>query len=238
LDISRQVYEFSGGAFDATVGPLVNLWGFGSEGSVNGVPTHSAIELAISQTGFHRLVILNGELQRPPSFSLDLSAVAKGYAVDEIARLLEMSGAENYMVEIGGDLKTRGKNSLGIDWIIGIEAPDHLGRRVYRSIPVFDLALATSGDYRNFFEHEGVIYSHTIDPRTGWPVRHSLGSVTVLHKSAAMADALATAFFVLGPQETLRIADKENLMVFAIIRDGDNLEGRLSGSLVRYLDSR
>ncbi|MCS5572249.1 MAG: FAD:protein FMN transferase, partial [Pseudomonadales bacterium] len=107
-----------------------------------------------------------------------------------------------------------------------------------RTLPVVDLALATSGDYRNFFEHQGAIYSHTIDPRTGWPVSHSLGSVTVLHESAAMADALATAFSVLGPDETMRLAEEENLMVFAIIRQRDGYDERLSGALVRYLDSR
>ena len=238
LGVSQQVHEFSGGAFDVTVGPLVNLWGFGPDGRVNGVPDDAAIELATSQTVFNRLVIRNRQLQRPLSLYIDLSAVAKGYAVDEIAGLLEAAGAEHYMVEIGGEVKTRGKNSGGSDWIIGIEAPDRQARRLYRTLPVVDLALATSGDYRNFFEHQGAIYSHTIDPRTGWPVSHSLGSVTVLHESAAMADALATAFSVLGPDETMRLAEEENLMVLAIIRQGDGYDERLSGALVRYLDSR
>ena len=175
---------------------------------------------------------------RPQSFSIDLSAVAKGYAVDEIADLLEASGAKNYMVEIGGEVKTRGKNSRGSDWIIGIEAPHREGRSLYRTLPVLDLALATSGDYRNYFDHQGTTYSHTIDPRTGRPVEHNLVSVTVLHQSAAIADALATAFTVLGSEGALDIAEEENLMVFAIIREGDNFEERLSGALLRYLDSR
>ena len=238
LVISQEIYEISSGAFDVTVDPLVNLWGFGSDGPVDGVPDDNVIEDVMNQIGFHQLVIENGQLRRPPSVSIDLSAVAKGYAVDEIAALLESSGLENYLVEIGGEVKTSGKNSLASDWVIGIEAPDREVRSLYRTLPVFDLALATSGDYRNFFDYQGVIYSHTIDPRTGWPVEHNLVSVTVLHESAAMADALATAFIVLGAEETMRIAEEENFLVFAILREKDNFEERLSEALVNYLDRR
>ena len=238
LTMSQQIFELSGGAFDVTVGPLVNLWGFGPTGPMNGIPSEAELQVALSQTGFGRVGVDGRQLQRPASIYLDFSAIAKGYAVDEIARLLESSGAGDYLIEIGGEVKAKGRNSRGTGWVIGIEAPDRTTRRLYRTLPIIDLALATSGDYRNFFEHEGKVYSHTIDPRTGWPVDHPLASVTVLHESAAMADALATAFSVLGPDETMRLADEENLMVFAIIRGKDGFEERRSESLARYLENQ
>ena len=238
LTMSQQIFELSGGAFDVTVGPLVNLWGFGPTGPMNGIPSEAEIRVALSQAGFARVRVDGRQLQRPASIYLDFSAIAKGYAVDEIARLLESSGAGDYLIEIGGEVKAKGRNSRGTAWVIGIEAPDRTSRRLYRTLPIIDLALATSGDYRNFFEHEGKVYSHTIDPRTGWPVDHRLASVTVLHESAAMADALATAFSVLGPDETMRLADEENLMVFAIIRGKDGFEERRSESLARYLENQ
>ena len=238
IDISHRVYEISDGAFDVTVGPLVNLWGFGPGSRLRMIPDDESLESMMNRIGFDKTRIERGEIQLPKFFAIDLSAVAKGYAVDEIASLLDEVGASNYMVEIGGEVKTKGKNSRGSDWVIGIEAPDPEDRRIYRTLPVFNLALATSGDYRNFFEHSGVLYSHTIDPRTGWPVSHNLGSVTVLHESAAMADALATAFSVLGGEETLRIADEKNLMVFAIIREGNSFGVLMSRALAKYLDNR
>ena len=237
IHLSRQVYDLSAGAFDITVGPLVNLWGFGPNGPSNGVPDLKDIQSAMSRTGFHRLHLADGELERPVSMYLDFSAIAKGYAVDEIAGLIEASGADSYLVEIGGEVKAKGRNLRGKYWVIGVEAPDRKDRLLHSTLPLADLALATSGDYRNYFEHQGQIFSHSIDPRIGWPVKHTLSSVTVLHESAAMADALATAFSVLGLEAALDIAEEENLMVFAIIRDENNGYEELSSrALSRYLE--
>ncbi|MBT4492058.1 MAG: FAD:protein FMN transferase [Gammaproteobacteria bacterium] len=236
LEMSRKVYDLSGGAFDVTVGPLVNLWGFGPEGPTNGIPAAEQIETARSTTGFNRVLLSNEGIQRPAGLYIDLSAIAKGYAVDEIARLLTSAGANRYLVEIGGEVKTRGQNANNADWVIGLEAPDRSARRLLRTIPVRDLSMATSGDYRNYFEHEGRAYSHTIDPGTGWPVVHNQASATVLHESAAMADGLATACSVLGPAKTLALAEEMKLPVLAIIRDAEGFREELSSEMKRYLD--
>lgn len=236
LDVSREIYELSEGAFDVTVGPLVNLWGFGPDGPRNGVPDDEEVADAMSRIGFSRVTIEGLELTRPEDLVIDLSAVAKGYAVDVLAELLEVKGAERYLVEIGGEVRTRGLNDRDQPWVIGIEAPDMEIRRLYGTIPVTNHGMATSGDYRNFFEHEGSFYSHTLDPSTGWPVTHNLASVTVLHESAAFADGLATAFSVLGLDKTMAIAEANNLKVFAIIREDGSFESLTSSAMDHYLE--
>jgi thiamine biosynthesis lipoprotein len=237
LDVSQDVYELSEGAFDVTVGPLVNLWGFGPDGPRNGVPDDLEIADAMSRVGFSRVTIEGRELARPDGLVIDLSAVAKGYAVDVLAQLLESKGADRYLVEIGGEVKTRGLNDRDQPWVIGIEAPDMEIRRLYGTIPVTNHGMATSGDYRNFFELEGRFYSHTLDPSTGWPVTHNLASVTVLHESAAFADGLATAFSVLGLDKTMAIAEANNLKVFAIIRENGGFRSLTSSAMDHYLEN-
>jgi len=237
LEVSREIYELSEGAFDVTVGPLVNLWGFGPEGPRNGVPGDDEVAQALSRIGFSRVTIEDRELTRPDGLVIDLSAVAKGYAVDVLAEMLEGKGAERYLVEIGGEVRTRGLNDRNQPWVIGIEAPDKEIRRLYSTIPVTNHGMATSGDYRNFFEHEGSFYSHTLDPSTGWPVTHNLASVTVLHESAAFADGLATAFSVLGLDKTMAIAEANNLKVFAIMRKVGSFESLTSSAMDHYLEN-
>lgn len=238
LEVSLEVYQLSGGAFDVTVGPVVNLWGFGPAGPRDGVPSPEQIAVALGAVGFGGVSIEGHEMTKPANIYIDLSAVAKGYAVDEIAALVEEVGASGYMVEIGGEVRANGVNQRGETWRIGIEAPEKLERRLHTVMPLDGLALATSGDYRNYFEHEGVSYSHTIDPRTGWPVSHNLASVTVLHQRAAMADALATAFTVLGPEKALSLSEELNLPVLAIIRTDDKYTEIYSSEMTRYLESR
>ena len=236
LAVSRDIHTLSDGAFDVTVGTLVNLWGFGPDGPRSGVPGEAEITAAMSRVGFSRVFVDGRQLTKPPGLMIDFSAVAKGYAVDVVADLLEQQGAGRYMVEIGGEVKTRGLNARNQPWIIGIEAPDMEIRRLYRTIPVIDQGMATSGDYRNFFKHEGQVYSHTLDPSTGWPVAHNLASVTVLHERAACADGLATAFNVLGPERTLAIAEANNFKVFAIIRSNTGVfESVTSSAMSDYL---
>ena len=236
LEMSREVYEASAGAFDVTAGPLVNLWGFGPDGPRSGVPDDAQVREALDKVGYLRIRLTDSGVRKPPGMYIDLSAIAKGYAVDELAKLLESLGATDYMVEIGGEVLTRGRSPRGNDWVIGLEAPDWTERRLQRTLPARNTAVATSGDYRNFFEHGGEIYSHTIDPTSGWPVTHSQASVTVLHESAAMADGYATAFSVLGPDRTMALAEEMQMSVLAIIREGESYREIQSTELTRYLE--
>ncbi len=206
-----EVSELTDGAFDATVGPLVDLWGFGADGMGFEPPEDALIDERLAIVGFENL---ETDCEQPalrkaiPELRVDLSGWAKGYAVDQVAERLEALQIEEYLVEVGGELRTRGTNGSGEAWVIAIESPDPAARGVYATIGVSGMAVATSGDYRNFFEHEGVRYSHTIDPETGRPVTHDLASVTIVHPSAALADAMATAVHVLGPEAGYELAER------------------------------
>ena len=216
-----RVAELSGGAFDITVGPLVDAWGFGP--SLRDEPP-GEVEIAalLAATGSEHLVVdpERGTLRKlRPGLSLDLSAIAKGYAVDLVTeRLLEL-GLDDHMVEIGGEVRAVGVNADGRLWRIGVERPEAARRSVWTAVPLDDLAMATSGDYRNYVERDGVRISHTIDPRTGRPITHALASVTVLEPSCMTADALATALTVLGPDEARTLAQREGLAVMLLVRD-------------------
>ena len=222
LDDAYNVSQASNGAFDITIGPLVNLWGFGPKLEGFSFPSETEVRIAKLTLGWDRI----RTQQQPPAIFkpaeniyVDLSAIAKGYAVDQLALLLENFGIENYMVEIGGEIKASGIAEHGAAWRIGIETPMHAGRGMEAVIALNNLGVATSGDYRNYFEHEGKSYSHTIDPRTGYPVKHNLASVTVLHESTTVADAWATALLVLGPQEAYAYAEENDLAILLITRE-------------------
>ena len=179
FDLLLQALEISwlsNGAFDVTVDPLVKLWGFGPEKfSVDRVPSQAQIEAALANVGYQYLVldISNNTVQKTRPVTIDLSAIAKGYGVDQVATLLRKAGIENFMVEIGGELSVAGNNATGKPWRIAIEQPAPHPGQLHRALAISNAAMATSGDYRNFFELDGQRYSHTIDPVTGWPVRHS-----------------------------------------------------------------
>ncbi len=155
---------------------------------------------------------------------VDLSGWAKGLAVDELAELLDTAGLDNYLVEVGGELRAKGHNSEELKWAVAIEAPSTSQRAPHSIIRITDASVATSGDYRNYFEHGGRRYSHTIDPRTGRPVEHRLAAVTVVHPSAAYADAMATAVLVLGPEDGLALARELGLAAFLLVRDDAAIE--------------
>jgi thiamine biosynthesis lipoprotein len=220
---ANEVHAKSGGTFDVTLGPLIELWGFGPRKPEDPVPADDAITAALAGVGQSQLLDLDkaaGTLAKSaPEVGINLSAIAKGYGVDAVAQTLQGFGVENYMVEIGGDLVTLGKNLAGEPWRIGIEKPDPSAQAVQLVVPVSDLGLATSGDYRNYFEHEGQRYSHILDPVTGRPVTHATTSVTVIAETAMMADAWATAMLVLGREAGLKVAESQNLAVFFIDRD-------------------
>lgn len=229
IRLSREVSELSEGSFDITVGPLVNLWGFGPDPSGREVPSDDEIAAARERVGFDYIVIDGNTVTKKADIYIDLSAIAKGYGVDRIAELLEARGFENYLVEIGGELRVRGHNDRDTPWTVAIETPaGGLERSIFRTVEIRDQAMATSGDYRNYFEKDGVRYSHTIDPVTGRPITHDLVSVTVLADTTAMADAMATAINVMGAARGLDLAQARNMAVQVIIKTEDGFEERMS----------
>ena len=220
FSIAGEISEKSGGAFDITVGPLVNAWGFGPD-PLRDPPTEEQIRELLSHQGYEKLRFLENYYvaKEDPKIYCDLSAVAKGYAVDAIAEAFEAAGLSRYMIEVGGELRVAGKNDKGQRWGLGIEKP-LVGRRELETVVFLEKeSLATSGDYRNSYELGGKRISHTIDPATGHPVQHALASVSVIHPSCAYADGYATALMVLGPEKGLALAEKEKLAVMMLVHD-------------------
>ncbi len=238
IEHANQVSLITGGAFDITVGPLVNIWGFGPDPFTREIPTDPVIQSMKIHTGYEKLAFdkpSNQISKSDPDITIDLSGIAKGFAVDKIARYLDKQNFHNYLVEIGGELIGKGTNDNQQAWQIGIEQANPLERSVQRIINLENLAMATSGDYRNYFEKEGIRYSHTVDPVTGKPINHKLASVTVLHISAINADALATAFMVLGPEKTISLADELNIAVYTIIKTKTGYEERYNDHFKPYI---
>ncbi|MDH3615235.1 MAG: FAD:protein FMN transferase [Gammaproteobacteria bacterium] len=217
LEVSRQ----SEGAFDITVGPLVNLWGFGPDGDVSEPPAEDVLAAVMAEVGYKGLQTrcdAPAVNKRSSGMYVDLSGWAKGHAVDELASLLDQHQLQNYLVEIGGEIKVRGHNAEGLKWAVAIETPSTTKRVPHSVLRVTNTSVATSGDYRNFFEHGGRHFSHTIDARTGRPVDHALAAVTVVNESAAYADAMATALLVLGPTDGPKRAEKLGIAAYFLIR--------------------
>ncbi|MBU1101610.1 MAG: FAD:protein FMN transferase [Bacteroidetes bacterium] len=232
IDAAKWISSVSGGAFDITVGPLVNLWGFGTENKEFEIPSEDEINQIKPIVGYDKVSVdfnANSLSKTTDGISCDLSAIAKGFGVDKVGKYFEHLGIENYLVEIGGEIRTRGINQHGKIWAIGISRPDSYSG-IQQAITLHNLSMATSGDYRNYFEEDGVRYSHTIDPRTGRPIVHNLASVTVLHEDCMMADAIATAIDVLGKKEGLKLAEELDVPVYMIIRKGKVFEEVMSGS--------
>jgi thiamine biosynthesis lipoprotein len=218
--VAQEVAERSAGALDVTVAPLVAIWGFGARAQ-EGPPTPAAIEALRAHVGYESLVVDRqaGTLRkRDPDLTCDLSAVAKGFAVDRVAGALDALGFQRYLVEVGGELRARGTHLDGGPWRVAIETPDAPGRQIHRIVELRDAAMATSGDYRAYYEVDGRRLSHTIDPRTGRPIEHGLASVTVVASDAAHADALATALNVLGPEAGYAMARSQGIAAYFIVR--------------------
>ncbi len=221
---ANHVSEKTQGNFDITVAPLVDLWGFGSKTQFE-TPSAKEINQLIQNIGYKRISVR----QQPSALKksnvnlrIDLSAIAKGFAVDKVAAYLHVSGYSDFLVEIGGEVRNQGFNEFGKPWKIGIETPDNKG--IKDSLVTSNMALATSGDYRNYFIKDGVKYSHTLNPATGRPVKHKLVSVTVLETSAMLADAYATAFMVMGDKKGKTFAKKNSIRVNMIVRENDSFE--------------
>lgn len=211
----------SNGAFDVTVGPLVNAWGFGADKHSN-VPSDEAMLALRDRVGLDKVEITEAGLTKAhPELFIDLSAIAKGYAVDRVVDGLEQAGVQNLLMEVGGEIVARGVNPNGDAWRLGIETPIEVGRTVFHAVPLNNQAMATSGDYRQFYEVDGKRVSHLIDPRTGAPIEHRLASVTVVAPRCSTADGWATALSVMGEREGLTRATEEGLAAYFIIRDPD-----------------
>lgn len=236
---AQSVSRMTGGAFDVTVGPLVNLWGFGPDDTGSRPPAALPLTAARARVGYSQLdtdCTVPALRKARGDVYVDLSAFAKGYAVDAVAELLEAEGVHNYLVEIGGELRLRGMNARRGDWRVAIEVPERSGRGVQKILDVTDTAVATSGDYRNFYEYDGRYYSHTIDPASGEPVTHTGASATVLAERAAIADGLATALMVMGPDAGIAFADRANIAVYILARRGAAFEALASRRFVSEVD--
>lgn len=237
LNAALEIGTQSEGAFDITVGPLVNLWGFGPEIHPDRIPLETDIAAARTRSGLDKVSVSETPQairKHHPDVFLDLSGIAKGYGVDQVAELMSTHGIDHYMVEIGGEIRVRGHKEHETPWRIAIEKPLSGELSVQTMLSLSDIALATSGNYRNFFEIDGRRYSHTIDPTTGWPVDHHLASVTVLAETSMRADAWATAFQVLGPERGMAIAERLNLPVLFVIERDGRFEERVCCGFQRY----
>ena len=228
---SEKLYHLTGGAWDGTVKPLVDLWGFSRQGIPESIPEQSSIKEALSKIGFDKIRIdaKGRSLQKiVPGVTVDLSSIAKGFGVDQIAKLIRENGYSDFIVEIGGEVVASGKTREGTPWKIGINTPDKDAPidQVYKTMNLENQAVATSGDYRNFNEINGVRYSHILDPRTGYPINNRVVSVTILSGNCTFADGLATAVMVLGPDAGLDLINRlDNTEGLIITRDEN---GRLT----------
>lgn len=236
-----QVAQESGGAFDPTIGPVVNLWGFGPEGRRKEPPSEAAIAKALKRVGYKKLAVrMNPPALRKEisSIYVDLSAVAKGFAVDEISKFLKSANCPQSLVVIGGDIRANGVKPDGSPWRIGIESPDGAGKAVERKVPLRNMAVSTSGDWNNSFSHEGKRYSHVIDPRTGRPVPHTLASVTVFAGQSMQADCWDTMLLVLGEEQGLKWCGKHDVAAMFFSRHPDGTIGVRESQSVAKLLSR
>jgi len=198
--MAQMVAEQTNGAFDVSVGKLADVWGFGS-GKQQEL-SDSMIQALLPMVGYDKVDLFEGKITKEhPALLLNFNAIAQGYSVDLVCAFLEQKGINNYLVDIGGEVKAKGKKPMGNPWVVGIEKPSvdkNSSREIQEKVALNDIAIATSGTYRKYYEKDGMRYAHTIDPRTGYPVQHSLLSVSVITESCALADAYATAFMVMG----------------------------------------
>jgi len=228
--------KLSNGKLDVTVGPLVNLWGFGPEQRPEKEPT--ALELTETRTriGLEHLSLSNNLLSKKiPELYVDLSTIAKGYGVDIVAEYVEQQGINNYLVEIGGEMRLKGFKHTGELWVVAIEKPISTERAIQQYLVPKDNAVATSGDYRNYFEADGRRFSHIIDPATGKPINHKLVSVTVIHPSSMTADGLSTAMMVMGEEQALVFAEKNNLAAYIISKTDNGFVEQSTVKFMQYL---
>jgi len=212
MKVGQKIHRLSERAWDGTVNPLVDLWGFGRGGRKNEMPREQQILLLLADVGFDQIEVREPGflVKKRGSVTLDLSSIAKGYGVDQIAEVIRKEGFGDYLVEIGGEVYAGGYRTDGKPWRVGINRPQETApaNAVYKVVDLHDKAFATSGDYRNFFEFDGVRYSHVIDPRRGYPVSNGVVSVSIIADTCVLADALATAVMVMGPGKGIELVKR------------------------------
>lgn len=228
--------DITQGKLDVTVGPLVNLWGFGPDLRPEKVPTEAEQQQARTRVGLNKVNISGDQLSKQQAdVYVDLSTIAKGYGVDVVAELIEQQGIHHYLVEIGGEMRLKGFKADGTLWHIAVEKPLTHERSIHQIIVPKDNAVATSGDYRNYIEVDGKRYSHIIDPHTGLPIEHRLVSVTVIHPSSMTADGLSTAIMVMGPELGLQFAQEYDLAAMLIVKTDNGFEEINTVKFMQYL---
>ena len=238
MTVAQNIYQLTGGAWDGTIKPLVNLWGFGNSKNKKRIPSRSEIQAILPGIGFNHIEISSDRylLKRKASISLDLASIAKGYAVDQIAMLIRTNGIENSLVEIGGEVFASGLRKDGKQWRIGINRPrkDAPYDQVFKVLTLQDKAFATSGDYRNYFEIDGKRFSHILDPNNGYPVTNGVVSVSIMSDTCTFADGLATAVMVLGPEKGLRLVNSlDNTECLIVVQKNGALTDYYSKGFVK-----
>jgi len=236
---AQKLYQLTEGAWDGTVKPLVDLWGFGTQKSENKIPDPEKIAFALSRVGFHHIDIKGyPAVYKKTAITLDLGSIAKGYGVDAVAALFSESGIHDVLVEIGGELYASGKNKKGASWTVGISKPDKqfANQALFKVVRLNNMAIATSGNYRNFFEKEKKTYSHIIDPKTGVPVDNNIVSASVISKDCTFADGLATALMIMELQKGLLLVNSlEDTECLIIQKTGQALISHTSDNFDRFV---
>ncbi len=226
---SEKLFKLTNGAWDGTVKPLVDIWGFGTKKDIRKIPDKNEIKLLLRRTGFNKIIIKKDALEKKiSSVTLDLASIAKGYGVDAVGELLKNLGFNNFIVDIGGEVIAAGEKNHGHPWIIGISKPNDTFsfQMMYKKIKLRDRAIATSGDYRNFFQIKGRTYSHIINPATGYPINNGVVSASVIAENCTFADGLATALMVMGHKKGLKLVNRlKNTECLIIVKEKD---GRLT----------
>lgn len=237
INRAQVISRLSNGAFDITVGPLVDLWGFGPKFSTKKIPSSKQLSEIQKRIGYQAIEVDDGQsrIRKIAPRRLDLSAIAKGYATDVVAQYLQQQGIEHFIVEIGGEMRLKGNKPNGDEWRIAIETPDGGERSVMKLLSLTNVSIATSGNYRNYFDVDGQRYSHSIDPITGQPVRHYLVSATAITKNCIDADGFATAMMVMGVEKSIALAERENIAVYLIENTKQGFIEHKSSAFLAYV---
>jgi thiamine biosynthesis lipoprotein len=232
-----RIGQQSGGVLDITVGPLVELWGFGASGRITERPATITMAAIQHYVGLEKISLVGNQLSKiDPRMAIDLSTIAKGYGVDQIAAILENHDINDYLVDIGGEMRLKGSKPDRA-WRIAIEKPVAGQRSMQRILEPGNMAVATSGDYRNYFEQDGIRYSHLIDPRTGAPIQHRTVSSTVLHVSSMTADGYATALHIMDASEALQFANQHDIAALLIVKTDEGYTELVSNAFQPFIDN-
>jgi thiamine biosynthesis lipoprotein len=236
IEEGMRLYHETDGALDITLGPVINLWGFGPDKRPTTIPTQAQIDAAKAKMGINELSIKGLTLiKHNADLYVDLSSIAKGFGVDKIASILDKYHVSGYLVEIGGELNVKGTKANNVPWRVAVEQPTSEGQAVQQVIEPGTMSLATSGDYRNFYQENGERFSHLIDPRNGYPIKHQLASATVLHSSCMTADGYATAMMVLGTEASLALAKQQDLAIMLIEKQEQGFKVYYSDAFIAYV---